>query len=233
MRRGWRLSGGTALAGLIAVAACAGGDYSADGDLSDSTNMAQAHASAVTTESGGDVTSDSAVPRGKWLDDGNVLALLGVMNAKQIAAANVELGAWHSDTVRAFAETMLNEHEMLQHAADSLAAVLRVAPVAPALADSITAAMQLRVDSLRGIYGPSLDRGFVTEQVASDQLMSSYLAGLAGVAERPEVQALATTAAEQTASELDRASALQATLVAADSVRADSLARRRANRRQQ
>ena len=233
MRRGWRLSGGTALAVLIAVAACAGGDHSADGDLSDSTHVAQSQASAVTTESGGDVTSDSTAPRGKWLDDGNVLALLGTMNAQQIAAANVELGAWHSDTVRAFAEAMLSEHEVLKHTADSLAAVLRVAPVAPALADSITAAMQLRVDSLRGIYGPSLDRGFVTEQIASDQLMSSYLAGLAGVAERPEVQALVTTTAEQTASELDRASALQATLVAADSVRADSLARRRANGRQQ
>lgn len=230
MRSGRRVAGAAALA-CVVLAACAGGDYTADGDVADSAAAAP-HTALVTTESGGDVAADSASPRGKWLDDGNVLALLGVLNARQIDAANVELGAWHSDTVRAFASAMLAEHEALQHSADSLAAVLRVAPVTPALADSVSATLQARVDSLRGVYGAPLDRAFIAEQIASDQVVDSYLRGLSGIAERPEVQALLTTAEAQTASQLDRAQTLQSTIAAVDSVTADSLARRRAKQRQ-
>lgn len=229
MRSGRRVAGAAALA-CVMVAACAGGDYTA-GDVADSATAAP-HTAVVTTESGGDVAADSANPRGKWLDDGNVLALLGVLNARQIDAANVELGAWHSDTVRAFASAMLAEHEALQHSADSLAAVLRVAPVTPALADSVSAALQARVDSLRGVYGAPLDRAFIAEQIASDQVVDSYLRGLSGIAERPDVQALLTTAEAQTASQLERAQTLQSTIAAVDSVTADSLARRRAKQRQ-
>ncbi len=225
---GWVQGGLAAVILAVSVACAGGGDYTADGDVADSTVIPRTQ--PVTQESPGDVAADSATPSGKWLDDGNVLALLGVLNAKQIDAANVELGAWHSDTVRALAAAMVAEHGKLQHTADSLAAVLRVAPVAPALADSITAALQARVDSLRGLGGQNLDRAFVAEQVASAQLVASYLKGLIGVAERPEVQLLVTTADADADADLERARTLQTAMAAADSIKADSLAERRRGR---
>ncbi|HVX38294.1 MAG TPA: DUF4142 domain-containing protein [Gemmatimonadaceae bacterium] len=224
--RAWRVASAAVMA-LCVATACAG-----DGaDDTGSVPSSAARTATVTREAGGDVATDSSALRGKWLDDGNVLALVGVINARQVDAANVELGAWHSDTVRAFASALIAQHDALQHSADSLAAVLRIAPVAPALADSISASLQSRIDSLRMLRGADLDRGFLAEQVAANQIAHSYLEGLAGIAERPEVQALVTSADDQTASQLDRARGVQATVTAADSMAADSLARLRAKRR--
>ena len=203
---------------MAMMIACAGGGESAGGDVASSVSDSVAAA------------PESTPARGTWLDDANVLALVGVIDARQIDAANVELGGWHSDTVRAFAASMVAEHDAMRHTADSLAAVLRIAPVMPALADSISAQLQTRIDSLRGQAGDGLERAYVAEQVATDQMARSYLDGLAGIAERPEVQALVAGAEKQTASELDRARALQVTMSAADTSRADSSARARARR---
>jgi predicted outer membrane protein len=150
------------------------------------------------------------------------------MNARQMSAADVELGSWHSDTVRAFAASMARAHADLQHSVDSLIDQIHVAPVAPALAQPLGVQMQAQVDSLSGL-GKGLDRAYVREQVASHELMSEYLAELAGIAERPEVGALLASAAMRVDTVLVRARALDAMLTAADSVAAaDSASQREA-----
>src|SRR5262245_10494620 len=49
-----------------------------------------------------------------WLNDANLLALMGAMNARQISAANIELSTWHSDAIRDFALSMAHEHSDIQ-----------------------------------------------------------------------------------------------------------------------
>jgi predicted outer membrane protein len=123
---------------------------------------------------------------------------------------------------------MARAHADLQHSVDSLIDQIHVAPVAPALAQPLGVQMQAQVDSLSGL-GKGLDRAYVREQVASHELMSEYLAELAGIAERPEVGALLASAAMRVDTVLVRARALDAMLTAADSVAAaDSASQREA-----
>src|SRR4051812_42312870 len=75
--------------------------------------VAQAGGGTPMREAGGtiaDTTTRDSVITPKWLGDENALALVGVMNRQHIAAADVELSAWHSDTVRAFAAAMARDH---------------------------------------------------------------------------------------------------------------------------
>ena len=196
--RGRRLALIAAIAVAGAWIASCSDDEPIDGRRAPSTG-AVANLHGDTNEVAGEVALDPAAarPRIRWLNDANVLSLLGVMNSRQIAAADVELESWHLDNVRAFASTMAREHAELQHSADSLAEQLRIAPITPALAQVLAARMQAQVDTLRWRPGRSLDRAFLRQQVASHELMADYVANLTGVAERPEVQALLASAAQQ------------------------------------
>lgn len=184
----------------------------------------------------GDVTGESTTSvTGRWLTDANVLSMLTTMTAKQIAAADVELQAWHSDTVRAFAASVARDQAAVQHSIDSLGSRLRMTAVAPALAETLNTELQSALDALKQVRGPALDRAFVREQVTTDSLMSDYADQLAAVAERPEVQALSTSIASRTAAHLTTARSLLARFVLADSLAAaasaDSAAKRAARRK--
>ena len=170
-----------------------------------------------TVEVAGEVVDDSAdrAPAEKWIFDPNVLSLLYLMNGRQIAAAEIELEEWHSDTVRVFASQMMHDHAALQRSIDSLVERLNMAPVRPAIAAQIGAAFQAQIDSMVAYRsGPrgSLDRAFVRQQVAGHALMASYIQQLAGVAERPELRALLSSAATVAKTELARARGMQARL---------------------
>lgn len=185
-----------------------------------------ARAKADSTIAGGEVKLDSAAPPAMvWLTDANVLALINTIGARQIAADNVELQTWHSDTIRDFAASMAREHSALIHSVDSVATRIKIAPIAPALAARVFAEMQARTDSMSWQRGLSLDRAYVRHQIGSNAAAAKLAAQLAAVAERPEVQTLATSAAERSKSASTRAKALDAQLAAADSVKADSLAK--------
>jgi predicted outer membrane protein len=174
--------------------------------------------------------SSGARPAVRWLTDANLLSLFNMMNARQIAAADVELEAWHVDSVRAFAASVAREHAELQHSVDSLSERLHLTPIAPALAQTISATLQSQLDTLRRTYGRALDRAFVRQQVATYQLMTDYMTEFAAVAERAEMQSLFTAAKDSMSAQLSRARTLQAALALADSVAADSAAKVAARR---
>lgn len=173
---------------------------------------------------------DSAVTV-HWLTDGNILSLVGVIDARQTALADAELQAWRSDTVRAFAASVARSHAELQHSVDSLAARMHLVTAAPAIQDDLVASLQAHVDTVAMNRGPQLDRVFVQQSVATHQLLTDYLSQMTAVAEAPEVQAILGSAQERVATQLTRAKQIQAMFAAADSIAADSVARRAAARR--
>ena len=200
---------------------------------------AQHAAKRDTFVSAGEVVRDSepAIEKGIWLNDANLLALLRAMSVRQKVAADIELRAWHSDTVRAVAAATWRDHTALMYSIDSVATAIKLAPVMPALADVIIPPLQAQVDSLYGMGGPSLDRAFIRQQVNGQESMARVAAQLATVAERPEVQALLQSAAGRVGAQASRAKALHGQMAAADSVaaaaRADSAAKREARRKRQ
>ncbi len=189
-----------------------------------------------TAEVAGEVAESVAAPvaapdttmpndNAAWITDANALAMIGVMNARQIAQADVELEAWHSDTVRALAAASARDHAALQRSVDSLAERLRLAPVMSALGQRIDSEFQARVDTLRWWRGPgSLERAFVHQQVAADQAFASYANSLTGATRAPEVQALMQTAAARASAQVSRARSVEAILVVADSMKAAAIA---------
>jgi len=195
-----------------------------------------ARSETKTAVAGGEVAlpaADSAPPE-IWLNDANLLALMGVMNSRQIAAAEIELSTWHSDTIRDFALSMVREHSAIQRSIDSVATTLKLAPVMPALAQVIAIDMQRQIDSIHAYGGRALDRAYVRQAVSGHETMAKYAALLAAAAERPEVQSVLSTASTRIAAQVNRAKAFDASLTQADSVAAaDSAANPVAYRRRQ
>lgn len=222
------------LAAVVVIAVC----VACGRDESPKQQPAQAavrdtvrHTRDTILEAGGEVVSDSVATtavKERWITDANVLSLLTAMNARQIAAADIELSSWHSDTVRAFAASMAREHAQLQHGVDSMVSRLDLTPTAPALAKPWLSAMQAQIDTMLQARGEALDRAFVRQQTSSHQLMGEYIRQLAAGAERAELRGFLETAASRVASQLQRARSLETTLAAADSAAA---ARRAARKR--
>jgi len=173
----------------------------------------------------GNESTAPAKTSARWVTDANALSLASAVNARAIAAADVELENWHVDTARAFAAAMAREHADLQHSIDSLTERLKMVPVSPALAKQWTSTLQAQIDTIWRAGEIGRDLAFVRQQVNSHQLMSDYFTQLAAVAERPELRALLESAAAKTASQAQRASALQPVVARIDSVRRE--ARRR------
>ena len=195
-----------------------------------------ARSETKTAVSGGEVAlpaTDSAPPE-IWLNDANLLALMGAMNGRQIAAAEIELSTWHSDTIRDFALSMAREHSEIQRSIDSVVRTLKLAPVMPALAEVVVGEMQRQIDSINAHGGRALDRAYVRQAVAGHETMAKYATLLAAAAERPEVQSVLATASTRIAAQVNRAKAFDASLTKADSVAAaDSAANPVAYRRRQ
>jgi predicted outer membrane protein len=216
---------------VIFVAATAGRTGTAAGIyVPDSTRLAR----AVVT--GGEVVSDSTGKRnvGTWLTDANVMSLLAAINRTQIQAADVELSAWHSDTVRAFAAGMAREHAEIARSIDSVATQAKLAPIAPAVIGTMSAPFLASVDTLRGQRGMGLDRAYVRQQLTSHQAMATQIAQLGSVAQRPEVQGLVSMTGTRVGAQIERAKALDAEFVKRDSIKAaviaDSVAKAEARR---
>ena len=169
-----------------------------------------------------------------WLNDANLLALMRAMNGRQIAAAEIELSTWHSDTIRDFAVSMAHEHSEIQRSIDSVATTLKLAPVMPALAAVVVGEMQVQIDSINTHGGRAFDRAYVRQAVAGHETMAKYATLLAAAAERPEVQAVLAAASTRIAAQVNRAKAFDASLTKADSIAAaDSTANPAAYRRRQ
>ena len=199
--------------------------------------VARVDGAPVTREASGVVLADSALTRGdstitvKWLSDANVLALFNTMNGRQLAAHDIMLSSWHSDTVRALATLLVRAHTAMQRSADSLAGALGIVPVAPALTVQIRTEFQAQIDSMLRSRGMALDRAFVREQIDSHQLMANYLEQLAAASPTADVRTWIDAANAQVASQLTEITTQQRALVVADSIVADSLAKRAAARR--
>jgi hypothetical protein len=223
-------------AGVVLLAAC--DSHEAKNEQAQAEAAARTATATETAEAGGEVVDSTAVIQAQaWITDANALALVGVMNGRQLSAANVELDAWHSDTVKQFALLVAHEHAAAQRSADSLAQRLRIVPVMSALNLRIDSAFRARVDSLRGLSSTALERGFAHQQVMAEQDIASYADQLTGAVRAPEVRALMESTANQARARLARARLFDASLTRADSVKkaaiADSLdrvAKRRAAR---
>jgi predicted outer membrane protein len=228
MRSRFRSRFGVATLAVISLSVAGACQRNNDGGNVSVASASGDSVAARVDSAGGEVSNTpSAEPvAGRWITDANVLSLLGTMNAAQIAAADVELQGWHSDSVRAFAASVARGSAEMQHSVDSLAGRMNMVPIAPALAEQLSANMRAQIDSMRAYRGGSLDRAFLIQQMQGQRLMADYVTQLSGVAERPELQALLSSAAGGINSQAARAQLLLRAYDAADSAAAVAPKRR-------
>jgi predicted outer membrane protein len=176
----------------------------------------------VVGESHGEVAPAGDADARGWLSDENIVSLGRQLNSAQIAAANVELDHWHTGAVRDFATQMKLDHAGMQTSLDSLAAVLKIAPVTPALAGVMDSSARREIDGIAALQYAPMEQAYVRQQIASHERMIDQLRQLSAAADRPELSALLSAHADRLQSHLSSVKTLQST-VAADSARtADS-----------
>jgi predicted outer membrane protein len=169
------------------------------------------------------VGAEQQGPTVKWLTDANVLALLRLVNSRQVAASNVELERWHTGAVRDYAKDVRQDHLAMQRSIDSVAMSLKLAPIAPALAESLRLAGQSAVDRLSWrAAGSALEDAYMTDQVASHSWLVTFLQQLSAVAEAPELGGVIGTMGTRARAHLQRAQELLLAMATLDSLGPDS-----------
>jgi predicted outer membrane protein len=156
---------------------------------------------------------------GRWLTDGNVVALADTLHGGEIAAADAELQRWRSDSVRVFALMVRQEHAGMRQSIDSLAGRLHVAPSTPALAMTADSARPMQLARLRGTTGEAADRAYLDGVIRTHTVLMETLNGLSAIATQPALATLLAAQANRVAIHLARAQALQRTLAATDTAK--------------
>jgi hypothetical protein len=176
-----------ALAGL---AACGAGS---------AAKPASQHGAATRQVSAGDVALDSVtqVVNAHWLTDSNVVALLAVIDQRQMDLARAELQGWASDTVQMLAVNMLREYQAQQQSLDSLASALLIPGSMPALGVSLDTSLQRHTAALAGLGAARLDSAFLREAQAQNAWAARYFDQLSIIATAPELAAFAAGASNR------------------------------------
>jgi putative membrane protein len=148
------------------------------------------------------------------LDDNMILALLASANKAEIDAGRSARGRAADSAVRAFAQTMIDDHSVMQRQADQLGARLRIAPQ-PLANDSIEARAAAAAERLGALRGAEFDRAYVEIQVRDHQNTLRFLQAASGAAAAPELKGLVQQIVPAVQQHLQRARDLRAQLGAA------------------
>jgi putative membrane protein len=184
-----------ALASVCAFAAC-GGDTQSEDAVS---------AGADSLAAGSDLARDD-------MSDANIMSMIGMTNAAEIAAGELASTKARNADVKAFARQMVTEHQAMQKEADQLATSASVTPQAPPGADSTQRAANASLDSLKGATGADFDRAYMAAQVRDHQAALANLQRFHGAAQNAELRTLIGNAIPKVQAHLDKATQVHSQL---------------------
>ena len=210
------------LGAALAVTACGKkDDDAAAGAAGDSAVAGSATMGGDTSMAGGSMAS-TAGPDLSNLSEPNIMSLIGMSNAGEIATSKAVQGKAKDANVKAYAADMIKEHTAMQGEADRLAKKLNVTPQPPAAAD----AMQKTVDSVTtalgggtgagatagAAAGADVDRQYMDFQVRAHQQTLDNLQRFQTQAQNAELKALIEKAIPKVQAHLQRAQDIQGKL---------------------
>lgn len=209
------------LGAALAVTACGKKDDEAAGAAGDSAVAGSATMGGDTSMAGGSMAS-TAGPDLSNLTEPNIMSLIGMSNAGEIATSKAVQGKAKDANVKAYAADMIKEHTAMQGEADKLATKLNVTPQPPAAAD----AMQKMVDSVTtalgggtgagattgAATGADVDRQYMDFQVRAHQQTLDNLQRFQTQAQNAELKALIEKAIPKVQAHLQRAQDIQGKL---------------------
>lgn len=139
-----------------ALVACGGKDQ----DQSRMRAAVDSITSADTLSAGGEVSG-----RGAAMSDANVISVLASTNGSEIAEGQLARQRSRDADVRAFAQSLVKDHQDFQKKIDDAARAAGVTPEPPQSADSLTHAAAQASDSLKRLSGPAFDRAWIAHEV--------------------------------------------------------------------
>lgn len=111
-----------------------------------------------------------------------------------IDAAKLALSKTGNDEVRAFAESMQNDHQAVNDQALALVQKLGVTPEDNATSQALTTAAQAKQAELSGLEGAAFDRAYIDNEVAfHQQVLEALDSTLIPSAQNPELKSLLET----------------------------------------
>ena len=210
------------LGAALAVTACGKKDDAAAGGAGDSAMAGSATMGGDTAMAGGSMGSTAGADMSN-LTEPNIMSLIGMSNAGEIATSKAVQGKAKNANVKAYAADMIKEHTAMQGEADRLATKLNVTPQPPAAAD----AMQKMVDSVTtalgggtagtgatagAAAGGNVDRQYMDFQVRSHQQTLDNLQRFQTQAQNAELKALIEKSIPKVQAHLQRAQDIQGKL---------------------
>ena len=111
-----------------------------------------------------------------------------------VAAAKLALAKSQNQTVRAFAQTMVRDHQAVNVKALALVKKLRVTPEANPVSASLSDQVSATINRLKGLHGPAFDRAYAAHEAGYHRTVNAALSGtLIPSADNAELKSLLET----------------------------------------
>ena len=195
-----------ALGAVVALGACAKRDNAATDTTAAMTTGASTGAMATPTDTG----MRAGAPA---MSDANILSMIGMSNANEIASSKTAQAKATNADVKSFANDMVKDHSAMQADADKVAKQANVTPQSPPQADTLKKAAAATADSLKSAAkGSAFDTQYMSAQVAAHQQTLDDLQRFQSMATSADVKTLITNAIPKVQQHLDRAKQIQSKL---------------------
>ena len=222
MRHVTRWSSTALLGAALTLGACGGGDSSQTASTTGDSATAAGEVAAGGTAGSMGAMGDSAAAGMAGatgaaanlgtLSEADIMAMVGVSNAGEIATSEVAVDKATNANVKAYARKMITEHRAMQKEADQLATRLNVTPGSPDVATQKTRMGNEMTQQLsQATKGAAFDRQYMDGQVQAHQQTLTELQAMQNTA-NADVKALIQKAIPKVQAHLDEGTRLQGQL---------------------
>ena len=211
------------LGAALTLGACGGGDKTEAASTTGDSGMASGEVAAGGTAGSMGAMGDSGAmgaggARGgaagnlASLSEPDIMAMVGVSNAGEIATSDVATTKATNASVKAYARKMVTEHRAMQKQADQLATRLNVTPSSPDMATQKTQMGNQMTQQLSATQkGAAFDRQYIDGQVQMHQQTLTELQAMQNTA-NADLKALIQKAIPSVQAHLDEATRIQSQL---------------------
>jgi putative membrane protein len=211
------------LGAALTLGACGGGDKTEAASTTGDSGMASGEVAAGGTAGSMGAMGDSgamgaggamggAAGNLASLSEPDIMAMVGVSNAGEIATSDVATTKATNASVKAYARKMVTEHRAMQKQADQLATRLNVTPSSPDMATQKTQMGNQMTQQLSATQkGAAFDRQYIDGQVQMHQQTLTELQAMQNTA-NADVKALIQKAIPSVQAHLDEATRIQSQL---------------------
>ena len=159
------------------------------------------------------VEAPKAVSRSERVSDANIAAIVVAANNADIAYANLALSKAQSPGVRAFAQTMINDHSGVNRNATDLVTRLGLTPVENSVSLDLRDNSETIRDRLRDNEGMDFDKAYLDNEMEyHNKLLQTMDDMLIPSAQNPELKTLLRNTRLAVTAHLEHAKAVRSSL---------------------